>query len=132
MTPSKTKAARQFRSQGQTLNETAQILSVSVSSLTRALSQNEFPYELKQGRTAHERIWTAMTEGRRAAPHPEWVEMYRRGIPASTIAATHPAAVTAVRYHLQIAAKVDPGLRTEHRAALVPVVRVPAPSLRNL
>lgn len=38
MTPSKIEAARQLRSQGKTLNETAQILSVSVSSVTRALS----------------------------------------------------------------------------------------------
>jgi DNA invertase Pin-like site-specific DNA recombinase len=48
MTPSKTEAARQLRSQGKTLNETAQILSVSVSSLTRALSQNEASYALKR------------------------------------------------------------------------------------
>lgn len=33
----------QLRSQGITLKETAQILSVSVSSLTRALSQNDGP-----------------------------------------------------------------------------------------
>jgi DNA invertase Pin-like site-specific DNA recombinase len=43
MTPSKTEAARQLRSQGKTLKETAQILSVSVSSLTRALSLNDVP-----------------------------------------------------------------------------------------
>lgn len=73
-----------------------------------------------------------MTEGRRRAPHSEWVEMYRRGIPASKIAATEGAAVTTVRYHLQIAGTADPRLRYEHRRALVPVVRVPAPSLRNL
>ncbi|WP_350224170.1 recombinase family protein [Pseudarthrobacter sp. fls2-241-R2A-127] len=41
MTPAKTEAARQLRSQGKTLKETAQILSVSVSSLTRALSRND-------------------------------------------------------------------------------------------
>jgi DNA invertase Pin-like site-specific DNA recombinase len=39
MTSSKTDAARQLRSQGKTLAETAQTLSVSISSLTRALSQ---------------------------------------------------------------------------------------------
>ncbi|MDQ1060778.1 DNA invertase Pin-like site-specific DNA recombinase [Arthrobacter globiformis] len=43
MTPSKTEAARQLRSQGKTLKETAQILSVSISSLTRALSRNDVP-----------------------------------------------------------------------------------------
>jgi hypothetical protein len=43
MTPSKTEAARQLRSQGKTLKETAQVLSVSVSSLTRALSREDIP-----------------------------------------------------------------------------------------
>jgi DNA invertase Pin-like site-specific DNA recombinase len=43
MTPAKTEAARQLRSQGKTLKETAQILSVSVSSLTRALSRSDLP-----------------------------------------------------------------------------------------
>ena len=40
---SKTEAARQLRSQRKTLKETAQILSVSVSSLTRALSRIGVP-----------------------------------------------------------------------------------------
>lgn len=39
MTPSKTEAGRQLRNQGKTLKETVQILSVSVSSLTRALTR---------------------------------------------------------------------------------------------
>lgn len=43
MTPFKTEAALQLRVQGKTLKETAQILSVSVSSLTRALSRNDVP-----------------------------------------------------------------------------------------
>jgi DNA invertase Pin-like site-specific DNA recombinase len=43
MTPSKTEAARHLRSQGKTSKETAQILSVSVSSLTRALSSDNVP-----------------------------------------------------------------------------------------
>lgn len=50
MTPSKTEAARQLRSQGKTLKETAQILSVSISSLTRALSRNDVP-EVATGAT---------------------------------------------------------------------------------
>ncbi|MBT2565098.1 recombinase family protein [Arthrobacter sp. ISL-85] len=54
MTPSKTEAARQLRSQGKTLKEIAQILSVSVSSLTRALSRRE----------AQEVITTAASGGR--------------------------------------------------------------------
>lgn len=44
MTPQKLEAARQLRSQGKTLKETADTLSVSISSLTRALS-------LRQGAT---------------------------------------------------------------------------------
>lgn len=58
--------------------------------------------------------------------------MYRRGIPASKIAATEGAAETTIRYHLQIAAKANPRLRNEHRAALVPTARVQDASLRNL
>jgi DNA invertase Pin-like site-specific DNA recombinase len=41
MTPQKLEAARQLRSQGKTLKQTAGILSVSVSSLTRALSARQ-------------------------------------------------------------------------------------------
>jgi hypothetical protein len=58
--------------------------------------------------------------------------MNRKGIPVSKIAATDDASVTTVRYHLKIAAKADQGLRAEHAAAMVPVVRVAAPSQRNL
>lgn len=43
VTPSKTEAARQLRGQGKTLKETAQILSVSISSLTRAPSRSDVP-----------------------------------------------------------------------------------------
>jgi transcriptional regulator NrdR family protein len=41
MTQGKLETARQLRSEGKTLKETAERLSVSVSSLTRALSRNE-------------------------------------------------------------------------------------------
>lgn len=41
MTPQKLEAAQQLRSQGKTLKETADILSVSISSLTRALSSRQ-------------------------------------------------------------------------------------------
>lgn len=44
--------------------------------------------------------------------------MYRRGITPSKIAEVCGAAVTTVRYHLQIAAQRDPGLRGEHTAAM--------------
>lgn len=55
---------------------------------------------------------------RRSAPYWEWVEMYRRGIGPTKIANVCGAAVTTVRYHLQIAARNDPGLRREHAAAI--------------
>jgi hypothetical protein len=45
-----------------------------------------------------------MMEARRAAPHPEWVQMYRQGIPAPKIAAAAGVAKSTVRYHLHIAA----------------------------
>jgi DNA-binding CsgD family transcriptional regulator len=41
MTPGKLETARQLRSEGKTLKETAERLSVSVSSLTRALTRPE-------------------------------------------------------------------------------------------
>lgn len=43
--------------------------------------------------------------------------MYRRGIGPTKIAHVCGAAVTTVRYHLQIAAQNNPGLRHEHAAA---------------
>lgn len=43
--------------------------------------------------------------------------MYRRGIEPARIADVCGAAQTTVRYHLQIAAKQDPGLRSAHAAA---------------
>ncbi|MGN7150786.1 helicase associated domain-containing protein [Arthrobacter sp. SAFR-179] len=55
---------------------------------------------------------------RRSAPYWEWVEMYRRGIEPTKIAGVCGAPVTTVRYHLQVAAKADPGLRGEHAAAV--------------
>lgn len=60
----------------------------------------------------------AAPQARRSAPYWEWVEMYRRGIKPEKIADVCGAAVTTVRYHLQIAAKADPGLRREHAAAM--------------
>lgn len=57
---------------------------------------------------------------RRAAPNPEFMLMYRKGIPTSKIAAIAGVAETTVRYHLQIAAHAEPGIRDEHKAALPP------------
>lgn len=59
----------------------------------------------------------APSPGRRSAPDPEWVEMYRRGIPPSRIAVLDSAPVPTVRYHLQVAKKIEPGLEAEHAAA---------------
>jgi len=70
---------------------------------------------------------------RRTAPDLEWVQMYRQGIPTSRIAALAGAAETTVRYHLQIAAKAEPGIREEHKAALAPAApRTSEAGLRNL
>lgn len=58
-----------------------------------------------------------MMEARRAAPHPEWVQMYRQGIPAPKIAAAAGVGKSTVRYHLRIAAQADPSVRDEHQGA---------------
>jgi hypothetical protein len=54
---------------------------------------------------------------KRPAPDPEWVQMYRQGIPSPKIAAGAGVAASTVRYHLTIAVKQDPGLRAAHQAA---------------
>lgn len=74
-----------------------------------------------------------MTQTKRTAPDPEWVLMYRQGIPTSKIAAGAGVAETTVRYHLAIAARLDPRIRAEHQAALpVPPQRLTAAGRRNL
>ncbi|MET3174665.1 UNVERIFIED_ORG: hypothetical protein ABIB52_002516 [Arthrobacter sp. UYCu721] len=70
---------------------------------------------------------------KRVAPDPEFVMMYRKGIPTSKIAGIEHVAETTVRYHLQIAARAEPGIRDEHKAALPPPVRrTPEAGLQNL
>ena len=74
-----------------------------------------------------------MTQVRRTAPDEEFVRMYRKGIPTSKIASIEGVAETTVRYHLQIAARAEPGIRDEHKAALAPTPpRTPEAGLRNL
>lgn len=74
-----------------------------------------------------------MTDARRTAPDPEFVQLYRRGMQTSKIAAWAGVAKTTVRYHLQLAATQDPSLRDEHKAALVaPAPRTSEAGLRNL
>lgn len=62
-----------------------------------------------------------MTQTKRKTPYPEWVMMYRSGIPATKISAVTGAAQSVIRYHLAIAAKQDPDLRAAHHAAAIPV-----------
>lgn len=49
----------------------------------------------------------------RRAPDPEFVQMYRQGIPAPKIAAATGLAASTVRYHLHLAAREEPGLRDQ-------------------
>jgi hypothetical protein len=77
--------------------------------------------------------WKAsMTEAKRPAPHPEWVQMYRQGIPSPKIAALAGVARSTVRYHLRIAAQADPSVRGEHRAAAGAPFQPSDAGLRNM
>ena len=58
--------------------------------------------------------------------------MYRRGIPPSRIAVLDAVPVTTVRYHLQVAKKLEPGLEAEHGAALPRPVGPSAAFLRMM
>lgn len=74
-----------------------------------------------------------MNQTKRPAPNPEWLIMYRRGIPTSKIAAGAGVAETTVRYHMAIAARRDPDLRAQHTAALPQAApRLTAAGQRNL
>ena len=73
-----------------------------------------------------------MSQINRKAPNSEWVHMYRQGIPSPKIAAVVGAAETTVRYHLAIAARQDPTLRSEHKAAVQPAPRVTQTGRQNL
>lgn len=66
------------------------------------------------------------------APHPEWVEMYRKGLTAARIAKLVDAPASTVRYHLQIAKAADAGLMADHQAALVVPRRTVKAGQRNL
>lgn len=52
-----------------------------------------------------------------AAPEPEWVLMYRRGLGRGQIALQSGAPSRTVGYHLAVARKLHPGLQEEHAAA---------------
>lgn len=69
----------------------------------------------------------------RSVSHPEWVLMYRKGLPSAKISELCGVPYSTVRFHLQKAASQEPGLREEHRRALA--AAKPGPSraaLRNL
>ncbi|MDQ0825562.1 hypothetical protein QFZ60_001735 [Arthrobacter sp. B2I5] len=74
-----------------------------------------------------------MTQIKRPAPNPEWVQMYRQGIPTAEIAVGAGVAESTVRFHLAKASKKEPGLRAVHQAALPPSApRVTDAGRRNL
>ncbi|WP_231686091.1 helicase associated domain-containing protein [Arthrobacter sp. ZBG10] len=73
-----------------------------------------------------------MTEKVRRAPFPEWVQMYRQGIPAKKIAGLVHAPYSTVRYHLARAAELEPDLRATHASMARPVPKVTAAGRRNL
>jgi hypothetical protein len=75
-----------------------------------------------------------MTEQKRTAPHPEWVQMYRQGLSTRKIAALAGVGQTTVRYHLAIAAAAEPSIRADHRNATrkTPTTRITPAGLQNL
>lgn len=68
-----------------------------------------------------------------AAPEPEWVLMYRRGLSRGKIAELTGAPLRTVGYHLTVARKLDPGLPAEHEeaAGIVPK-RLTGPSMERM
>lgn len=58
--------------------------------------------------------------------------MYRHGITSPKIAEGAGVAESTVRYHLHLAAKAEPGLRDDHKAAARKVTRHSSAGLRNL
>ena len=74
-----------------------------------------------------------MIQTKRPTPYPEWVQMYRSGIPATRISELTRVAQSVIRYHLARAAEQDPGLRAAHHAAATPPpTRITAAGQRNL
>lgn len=57
------------------------------------------------------------TTMRRKAPNAEWVLMYRHGLGRRQIAELAKVASATVGYHLGVARRLDPSLKTEHDAA---------------
>ncbi len=70
----------------------------------------------------------------KAAPHPEWVQMYRQGLTTTQIAAAAGVGQSTVRYHLAMAAATERSIRDDHRnaARTPPVTRITGAGLQNL
>lgn len=73
-----------------------------------------------------------MAGNKRQAPDPEWLQMYRQGITTPKIAAAAGVAETTVRYHLAIAARLEPSIRDEHRNAVPACPRITSAGRQNL
>ncbi|MBT2530966.1 helicase associated domain-containing protein [Arthrobacter sp. ISL-48] len=73
-----------------------------------------------------------MTGLKRSAPDPEWVQMYQQGITTGKIAAGAGVAETTVRYHLALAAGLEPSIRDEHRDAVPTSPRITSAGRQNL
>lgn len=67
-----------------------------------------------------------------AAPEPECVLMYRRGLSRGKIAELTGAPVRTVGYHLTVARKLHPGLQSEHEAASGTSQRVTGQSVERM
>jgi hypothetical protein len=68
----------------------------------------------------------------RKAPDALWVLKYRNGIPTSKIASTAGVAGSTVRYHMRVAARADPDIQAQHKAARGAVSRATAGGLQNM
>ena len=73
-----------------------------------------------------------MTRTNRTPSDPEWMAMYRQGVPAPRIAAAAGVAETTVRRHLATAARQNSELRAAHQSAVSTPRRVTVPGRRNL
>lgn len=88
----------------------------------------------RAGSTAHQvRKDAAVTKKRRkAAPHPEWVLMYRKGLSRTKIAELTRKDFAEVKQHISVAKAADPALHAEHAAAAKGTAARAAPGLERL
>lgn len=81
---------------------------------------------------AHGKINYVTKKRRDAAPNPEWVLMYRGGLPGARIAELVGRPVSTVAYHLRVARQMESGLLGEHKAAATMNTRVTAQGLERM